>query len=564
MKKISLRTPPTKQEKMLLGNYPEIVKDIMFHRGIRTEIEADACIAPRYETGRHDPFLLPDMDSAVDRFLNALTEKEVVAIFSDYDADGIPGAVMFQDFFSRIGYTRFHIYIPHRHTEGYGLNREAIDVLHEKGVTLLLTVDCGIRDHAHIAYANEKGIDVIVTDHHEPDETLPHAHAVVNPKRTDSRYPFSGLCGTGVGFKFLEAVLSRDRLGLPEGHEKWFLDMVGLATLSDMVPLVDENRIFAWYGLQVLRKTPRPGLQMLYKTLRLSTRILSEDDIGFMITPRINAASRMSHPDDAFQLLSTSDETVAREHAQHIEALNNERKGLVASLVKEARKRLRARDMKEVIVIGDPSWRPAVLGLVAGNLAEEFSRPAFVWGREGGEIIKGSCRTAGGVSVVSLMEVARDLFIDFGGHSAAGGFSMQTEKVFDAEDVLTRALSVLPKSVDEILSVDRELSLDEVTRETSTEISRLAPFGIGYEKPLFIFQNVKPVGIKNFGKEKNHLELSFETSRGRTVRAIGFFMTTQSLSVEPRVGEPLNLLAHLEESFWNGRSEVRLKIVDVV
>jgi len=565
MKKVLVRETPTDAERNTIGSYTELVSDLLFHRGIRSREEAEKFLGPDYDTHRHDPYLLPDMTRAVERFLKAIKNNERIGIFSDYDADGIPGAVMFQDFMERISYGRFNIYIPHRHDEGYGLNRDAIDELKEKGVTLLITIDCGIRDHEHVAYANSFGIDVIVTDHHEQDETLPDAYAVVNPKRKDSTYPFAGLCGTGVAFKFIEAILIRDRLGLPEGHEKWLLDMVGLATLSDMVPLVDENRVFASYGLHVLRKTPRPGLQTLYKNLKLPTRNLSEDDIGFMVTPRINAASRMSHPDDAFYLLATKDLTDARERALHIESINNERKGLVASIVKETKKRLKKRDVQDVIVIGDPLWKPSVLGLVAGKLAEEFSRPAFVWGREGGDVIKGSCRTANGISVVDIMENAREIFMDFGGHKEAGGFSIHTEKIFDAEKVLIHALTKLKQEKkEEVIYADRYLLLDEVHPRTVKDLLQLAPFGVGNEKPLFLLENVKPISLKQFGKEKNHLEISFRTSDMRTVRAIGFFMTLDSLSKKVSVGEAVHVLAHLEESFWNGRSETRLRIIDCV
>ena len=565
MREIKVRETPTDDERKEIGGYTELVSDLLFHRGIRNKTDAEKFLSPSYNDHRHDPYALPDMEKAVERFLKAVKDNEQIGIFSDYDADGIPGAVMFQDFMERIFYDRFNIYIPHRHDEGYGLNRDALDELKEKGVTLLITIDCGIRDHEHVQYANSLGIDVIITDHHEQDETLPLAFAVVNPKRKDSIYPFQGLCGTGVAFKFIEAVLQKDRLGLPDEHEKWFLDMVGLATLSDMVPLVDENRVFASYGLQVLRKTQRPGLQMLYKNLRLPVKNLSEDDIGFMITPRINAASRMSHPDDAFHLLATKDVTVARERVAHIESINNERKGLVASIVKETKKRLKKRDVPQVIVIGDPSWRPSVLGLVAGKLAEEFSRPAFVWGREGGEVIKGSCRTANGVSVIDIMENAREIFIDFGGHKEAGGFSIHTEKIFDAEKVLEESLTKLKqKKVENILYADRHLLLDEVHVRTVKDLAKLSPFGVGNEKPLFLLEKVKPISFKQFGKEKNHLEISFRTNDMRTVRAIGFFMTGDSLSKKISVDEPVDVLAHLEESFWNGRSEVRLRIVDCI
>ncbi len=563
MKEVKVRKALTKEEYETLGGHSEIVKDLLFHRGVRTKEDAEKFLNPDYETGRHDPYLFKDMEKSVERFLKAIKENETIGIFSDYDADGIPGAVMFQDFMNRIGYEHFHVYIPHRHDEGYGLNTSAIDELKKKGVSLLITIDCGIRDHEHIAYANTKGMDVILTDHHEQGETLPEAFAVLNPKVNDSTYPFNGLCGTGVAFKFIEGILKKDRLGIKEGHEKWLLDMVGLATLSDMVPLVDENRVFGKFGLDVLRKTPRLGLQTLYRKLRLPVRNLSEDDIGFMIAPRINAASRMAHPEDAFHLLGAKDDLTAKTKVEHIESINNERKGLVASIVKEVRKRLSKKEMKEIILIGDPKWRPSVLGLVAGKLADEFSRPAFVWGREGGDTIKGSCRTANGISVVEIMENAKDVFIEFGGHKEAGGFSIHNEKIFDTEEKLIMSLGQLKqKESHEPIYADRTLRLDDVHEKTLKEVLRLAPFGVGNHKPLFLFENVSPVLVRQFGKEKNHLEISFNTNDNRRIKTIGFFMNEESCSTKPVAGKPLNLVAHLEESFWNGRREVRLRIVD--
>jgi len=565
MREIKVKTPPSEKEKKEIGDYPEIIQDILFHRGIKNQTSALKFLNPNYENHRHDPFLFDDMEKAVERFLKAIRDKEMIGIFSDYDADGIPGAVMFQDFFKRINYSNFSIYIPHRHFEGYGLNEDAILELKEKGVSLLITIDCGIRDFKQIAFAKKKGIDVIVTDHHEQDNGLPEALAVINPKRKNSKYPFSGLCGTGVGFKFIEAVLQKERFGLPIGHEKWLLDMVGLATLSDMVPLTDENRIFASFGLQVLRKTPRLGLQTLYKKLRLKAQTLSEDDIGFMITPRINAASRMSHPDDAFNLLATENLVEAEEFVSHIESINNERKGLVASLVKEAKKRVYKKDLKGVIILGDPLWKPSVLGLVAGKLAEEFSRPAFVWGREGGETIKGSCRTSGGINILELMEKTDDLFLEFGGHKEAGGFSIENQKIFEAEEKLEKALKkIKQKEKAEVVLADRHLFLEDVNQRTLKEVLSLSPFGIANEKPLFLLENIKPFNIKNFGKEKNHLEISFRSNNMNNINSIGFFMSRDSFNIEINENKPINLLANLDKSSWNGREEVRLRIVDIV
>ena len=284
-------------------HFPELL-DILFNeRGVLPE-NRDSFLNPDYSK-LHSPMLLPDMEKARDRVIRAIKDNEHIVVFSDYDCDGIPGAVVLSDFFRRTRYENVSFYIPHRHLEGFGLNLDAIDEIESRGAELIITIDCGIADIEEVRVAQEKGIDVIITDHHQQKPELPPAYAVVNPNRTDSTYPFKGICGSATVFKLVQAIYLGETFGVKPGMEKWSLDMVGLATLSDMVPLVDENRIFARFGLEVLKKSPRPGLAALSRKLNLDRKNISEDDVTFMITPRINAASRMGVPKDAFELLRT-------------------------------------------------------------------------------------------------------------------------------------------------------------------------------------------------------------------------------------------------------------------
>src|SRR3989338_2122974 len=376
-------------EKNLLA-YSPLLRQLLVGRGIVSAEEAEKFLNPHYENHSHDPFLMKDMEKAVERILKVVKDDERIAIFSDYDADGIPGAVVLHDFFKRIGHLNFENYIPDRHGEGFGLNASAIRELHESGCRLLITIDCGITDTEEVAHAIELGMDVIITDHHLPGAEIPHAYAILNPKQADCRYPEKMLCGSGVIFKLIQALcfeIRNSKFDIPEtifpaGQEKWLLDMVGLATLSDMVPLTGENRVFAHFGLKVLRKSPRKGLRELLSVLRLNRSELTEDDIGFSISPRINAASRMGVPMDAFRLFATSDEAEAATLARHLDKMNTERKGKVASLVKEVRRTVEERGEGKVIVAGNPNWRPALLGLVANSLAEDMHCPVFLWGRE--------------------------------------------------------------------------------------------------------------------------------------------------------------------------------------
>ena len=387
----------------LFGNIPEFTQKLLYRRGIESNQDAMQFLYPSYENHMHDPFLMHDMEKGVVRIFEAMEAKEKIIIYGDYDCDGIPGSVILHDLFQKIGYTNASVYIPHRHDEGYGLNKEAIELFRDQDVKLIITVDLGTTDIEEIAHAESFGIDVIVTDHHIPHGELPRAYAIINPKLPSTgsgqvaHYPDPMLCGAGVAFKLASAFLKKygEYYNVPAGWEKWLLDMAALGTLSDMVPLLGENRTISHFGLRVLKKTPRPGLLKLLKIMKIDPRHLTEDDLTFMVTPRINAASRMDTPMRAFELLSTKDEAAAGALALHLSKINDERKTLVATIMREANNTLEAREEKEIILIGNPKWRVGVLGLVASKLMEEYKKPAFVWGMGDSTCIKGSCRSDG-------------------------------------------------------------------------------------------------------------------------------------------------------------------------
>ena len=579
----------------------DLLVSLLRHRGIETPEDVEYFLNPSYDKHVHDPFLLHDMDRAVERILKAIAGEEKTVIYSDYDTDGIPGAVVLHDFFKKVGFKNFINYIPHRHDEGFGLNSDAVEQFIKDGVRLLITIDCGINDIVPIREAKKGGIDVIVTDHHLPPEKLPPAFAIVNPKHPKCDYPEKMLCGAGVIFKLVQALVKKgnemkaftnhpDGI-IKEGWEKWLLDMVGIATLSDMVPLRGENRAFAYFGLMVLRKSPRVGIARLLNELGVDQRYLTEEDIGFTIGPRINAASRMGVPMDAFHMLATDDVNLAREHVEHLNHINDERKGTVAAMAKEIKKVIKERwgvksdgqagsdssdskVMPRVIVLGNPDWRPSLVGLVANTIAEEYRRPAYIWGRDGEGIIKGSCRSDGETDLVALMQSAEDsspkTFIQFGGHAFSGGFSVKNDKIHTLGDKLNAAFDKLAREerVAPAIDVDREMLLDDVNWDTHRVIDRLAPFGTGNPKPLFMFRNIVPSSVRGFGKEKNHLEMLFSNSRGMPVKAIAFFKTAEDWmsgygeTVIAR--KPLTLIATFEKSVFRGKTELRLRIVDII
>ena len=569
----NVRRPLTANERQPLLAHSDIVAHLLFHRGISDAAEAKAFISPDYDAGTHDPFLLKDAEKAARRIIHAIKNDEKIAIYSDYDADGIPGAAMFDDFMKRIGCKNYVVYIPHRHDEGFGLNVEAVEELAGQGVKVLMTIDCGITDVGPIARAKELGIDLIVTDHHEPPPELPDAFAIIDHKQIDCPYPDKNLCGSGVAYKLIQAILKVDRFGLKEGMEKWLLDLAGIATMSDMVPLVGENRVIAYYGLEVLRKSPRKGLVKLLEKLRIQQRHLTEDDIAFMITPRINAASRMGVPTDAFKLLSAHTDDDAYIYAERLDAVNNERKGVVASLVKEVKKTVRDRhgsSVPSVIVLGNPSWRPSLLGLAANSCAEEFNRPVFLWGRDGGDVIKGSCRSEGTSNVVEIMRAApTGTLSQFGGHKHSGGFAVANDSIHYLEQRLVEAAEKIRNSKNEILdkseaTIDLELSLDQVDYRLYDDVNKLAPFGVGNPKPTFLFRKVLPAAVKHFGKANEHVEFSFTKKNGQKLSAIAFFGASSEWAKTKAMNKPVDLIAAVEKSMFRGRPELRLRIIDVI
>ena len=552
-----------------------LIDFLLEKRGVKSLEEKNEFLNPDYENHTHDPFLLKDCEKSVDRIYKAVKNGERIAVFSDYDADGIPGAVIAKDFFEKIGYKNFEIYIPHRHDEGFGLNSNAIDEIVERGAKLLITIDCGVADAKEISYAQSKNLDVVITDHHLPQEDV-KAFAVVDHKQKDCKYPDKNLCGSAVFFKIVQGFFKKygKKFNIPVGTEKWFLDMVAIATLSDMVALTGENRALAYYGLVVMRKTPRAGLNALFKKLYIDKKNITEDDIGFSITPRINAASRMGTPDDAFNLLSAKDGDDVEILAEKLEHVNNERKGTVAALVKEVRKIINERSVdpstplraRKIIVLGNPNWRPSLLGLAANTFAGEFSCPVFLWGRDGDNMIKGSVRSGGGANVMEIMQNVRSgVLSDFGGHTMSGGFTVEKESVALLEKELEIAFANIVEVKKEVLpeqNFDLEIAIDDVSNDLYMAISKLAPFGMDNPKPIFLFRNVLIISVKKFGKEKNHMEVILKKTRGQ-VKAIQFF-TDEDIFKKLEGEKSFSFTGAIEKSTFGGRTELRVRILELI
>lgn len=573
----SLFEPLTDSTREALSAHDDLTAALLARRGITTPEEAEAFLSPSYDEHIGDPLQILNMEKAARRIAQAIDSGERIAIWSDYDCDGIPGGALMHDFLVKAG-ANFTNYIPHRHLEGFGLNTYGIDQLAKDGVSLIVTVDCGIADVAPVAHANALGIEVIVTDHHLPGETLPAAFAIVDPKQKGETYPFRDFCGGGLAWKLVCAVLAigfEGREKIPVGWEKWLLDMAALSTIADMVPLLGENRVIARYGLLVMRKSPRIGLQKLCKIARVNQRFLSEDDVGFMLAPRVNAASRMDDARAAFELFTTSDEIRAEELARKLESDNRSRRAQGAAVTRAVHERLEKRkqegELPPVIAMGDPDWRPGLLGLVANSVAEEYGRPVFLWGREGGTTLKGSCRAGRlGVSVVALMEAAGDIFDECGGHAASGGFTLRDDAIFSFEKRLCEALVELPSS-DESGGgpfADAELLATEAPHAHLSRVERLAPFGMGNPKPVYVLHDVNLQKVSWFGKGEDHLRITImreNGEHGEIMEAIAFYakrgLGERCMKLE--AGSTHTLLGNLERDQFTRGQPVRLRIIAI-
>ncbi len=536
---------------------PDELQALLLERLNLSKENQKSFLSPEYKLGNLWAF--EDMEIAVERIYKAVKGDEQIGIYSDYDCDGIPGAVVLVDFFKALNvFDRVHVYIPDRHDEGYGLSTLGIDALEQKKVTLIITVDLGITALAEVADARSRNIDIIVTDHHQPLSEYPAALAVVHPKK--GSYINQDPCGAGTAFYLVCAFLEkhREEFGIKEGWEKWLLDMAGFATLSDMVPLTGENRMLVSYGMMVMKKTRRVGLRTLFAEQKMNPEMLTETDLTFTVAPRLNAASRMATPMLAFELLSTEDRSRALVIVKELEKINAERKIMVARIVKEAHKKLDARELPAIVVLGDLSWRPAVLGLVANKLQETYSRSFFVWGESGDGFIKGSCRMLDEHHAAYIFQALPEgVLLHAGGHQAAGGFAVAKEKIHFLEQELNDAISKVDHVTEEIKNTDAiVMPLGIVTTRHLQKVRALAPFGVGNLQPVFLFENVTITSTKMFGKNKEHLECNIEDGAGKAT-AFNFF-TDEDMKEMFVVGATISFIGTLEAG-WRGGVRVRIQ-----
>lgn len=512
----------------------------------------------------HSPFLLKDMDRAVARVLKAIQSKEKICVYGDYDVDGAVSTSLLLLFFKEIGFP-IEFYIPNRLREGYSLNKDALETLRAREVTLLITVDNGIMAHKEIAFANTLGLDVIVTDHHQVAETLPQAVAIVNPQRADCTYPFKGICGAGVAFKLIMALRQtlreqnyfRDK---KEPNLKQYLDLLCIATVCDMVPLRDENRYFVKEGLKCLEHTTRPGLKALMKVSALKDTV-SATDLGFRLGPRINACGRLEDASWGVKMLVSESDSEAWEYAQKLDGLNKDRRDVEAEIVSEALAQVRESvDLKERlgVVVFSENWHVGVVGIVASRVVEKIKRPVFVLGKTDSGDIKGSGRSIAKVNLVVALRECSEYLKMFGGHEAAAGLTLHEGKL----DEFTRAFdhAIKKQMIFEDLAqktlVDDDLTTAEINRRLVDELGQLEPFGMGNAKPLFVLRELKVKSQRVVGE--NHLKLRV-SCHDQDFDAIAFNQADQL----PEIEQKKEALFSLEINKYQDVERVQLVIKEL-
>ncbi|MEK7560565.1 MAG: single-stranded-DNA-specific exonuclease RecJ [Patescibacteria group bacterium] len=535
-----------------------ILAQLLWNRGIRDEDAAARFLAPDYARDIHDPMRLKNMDRAVERINRAAESGEKTLIFSDYDADGVCGAAVLGEFF-RIIRVNHDVHMPDRTKEAYGLSEEKIRSFFEQGITLLITIDCGVTDYNEIELARSLGIDTIVIDHHIVPPRWPNAYAIVDHKQEDETYPEHVLSGAGLAFKLVQALIANGQYAdvIEPGREKWLLDCVAIAAVADMVPLTGENRALVAFGLKVLRKMRRRGLAALLDGANIAAADIDEETIGFTIAPRINAASRMAHARMAFDLLTTEDLMEAHTIARSLEEKNTDRKRAVERIIEELETHVLPAGAPEVVFAGSPLWSAGVLGIAANRLMERYGRPVFLYEMRG-TVAKGSCRSPDGLNVVSLMRSAEEYFLDFGGHESAGGFSFAPEYAVHIHERITKtvATQIGTDTEPSAIIADLEIGLSDVRPRLFDETRMLAPFGQGNEAPRFLIRNVPISDLRPVGKDGTHLKLWFGETR---IPAIYFGGAARGF----RRGDRTDIIAALQKNVWNGTTTIELRVVDM-
>ena len=560
--------PPTSEEKKAaaeLGlklSISPVIAMLLLKRGINTESAAKRFFRPQL-ADLINPFLMKDMDLAVDRLNDAMGRKERILVYGDYDVDGCTAVALVYKFLRQF-YSNIDYYIPDRYDEGYGVSKKGIDFAKSTGVKLIIILDCGIKANEEMAYAKSLGIDFIICDHHVPDEELPCAVAILNPKRKDDSYPFKNLCGCGVGFKFMQAFAKNN--GISFSRLIPLLDFCAVSIAADLVPVVDENRILAFHGLKQLNQNPSVGLKAIIDICGLSGRDISMSDIVFKIGPRINASGRMENGKESVDLLVERDFSEALREAKHIDKYNEQRKNVDRHMTEEANQivaRLESQKHQNSIVLYDEHWKKGVIGIVASRLTEIYFRPTVVLARDG-NLATGSARSVAGFDIYSAIKNCRDLLLNFGGHTYAAGLTLKWDDVKTFRDRFQKYVDehIQPEQTEAMLKIDAEIDFKDITKKFHNELKRFSPFGPGNEKPLFCTRNVYDFGTsKVVGREQEHIKLELVDSKSNNVmNGIAFGQSAAARYIKSK--HSFDIAYTIEDNVFK-RGAVQLQIEDI-
>jgi single-stranded-DNA-specific exonuclease len=539
-----------------------ILADLLIQRGIRTESAAKRFFRPMLNE-LIDPFLMNDMDVAVDRLNDAMGRKERIMVYGDYDVDGCTAVALVYKFLQQF-YSNIEYYIPDRYEEGYGISLKAMDYAAERDVKLIIVLDCGIKAVEEIAYAKSKGIDFIICDHHVPDDELPPAMAILNPKREDSTYPFKDLCGCGVGFKFMQAFAKNN--GIPFSRLIPLLDFCAVSIAADIVPVIGENRILAFHGLKQLNINPSVGLKSIIEICGLTGRDITMSDIVFKIGPRINASGRMQNGTEAVDLLVERDFKKALTEATHINEYNEQRKDVDKQMTEEANliiEKLESEQRHASIVLYDENWKKGVVGIVASRMTELYYRPTVVLTRSG-DLATGSARSVAGYDIYDAVKSCRDILENFGGHTYAVGLSLKIENIPEFRRRFQEYVNnhILPEQTEATLDIEGEVDFKDITKKLQNDLKRFAPHGPGNPKPLFCTRNVYDYGTsKVVGRHQEHIKLELVDSKSSNVmNGIAFGQSGSARYIKSK--RSFDIVYTIEENTYK-RGDVQLQIEDI-
>ena len=560
--------PPTPEETQQAKELADklsmspILAGLLIKRGITTESAAKRFFRPQL-ADLINPFLMKDMYVAVDRLNDAMGRKERILVYGDYDVDGCTAVALVYKFLQQF-YSNIDYYIPDRYDEGYGISRKGIKYAHDTGVKLIIILDCGIKAIEMITYAKSIGIDFIICDHHVPDETLPPAVAILNPKRDDDAYPFKQLCGCGVGFKFMQAFAKNN--GIPFSRLIPLLDFCAVSIAADLVPVVDENRILAYHGLKQLNQNPSIGLKAIIDICGLNGREIAMSDIIFKIGPRINASGRMENGKESVDLLVEKDFSTALSEAHHINEYNEQRKDIDKQMTEEANQivaKLESQKHHSSIVLYDENWKKGVIGIVASRLTEIYFRPTVVLTRDG-DFATGSARSVIGFDIYAAIKSCRDLLLNFGGHTYAAGLTLRWDDIPEFRKRFQHYVEehIQPEQTEAFLNIDAEIDFKDITKRLHNDLKRFSPFGPCNQKPLFYTKAVYDYGTsKVVGRSQEHIKLELVDSKsGTVVNGIAFGQSASARYIKSK--RSFDIAYTIEDNIFK-RNQVQLQIEDI-